>query len=157
MISVSTRNARGAVPLVMAGIVALGVVPAVTPGLAATAKSVVAQATLLDTESWIMGGSGLPIPPPSYLAALTDRFLDPATPKFAGQPTFPVDVTNGLFTPEGLYPLTGVKSLPLDTSLDPSRRGRSDRRMSTPVVLSSGSTASVVPSPTSSSRAWPTR
>jgi len=116
--TLSTRNSLGSVPLVMAGIIALGVVPAVTPSLAATAKSVVAQATLLDTESWIMGGSGLPIPPPSYLAALTDRFLDPATPKFAGQPTFPVDVTNGLFTPEGLYPLTGVKSLPLDTSLD---------------------------------------
>ncbi|MEB3050752.1 PE-PPE domain-containing protein [Mycolicibacter sp. MYC123] len=117
MTTLSTRSPLGAVPLVMAGIVALGVVPAVTPGLAATAQSVVAQTTLLDTESWIMGGSGLPIPPPAYLEALTDRFLDPATPKFAGQPTFPVDVTNGLFTPEGLYPLTGVKTLPLDTSL----------------------------------------
>ncbi|OBY33717.1 PE-PPE domain-containing protein [Mycolicibacter kumamotonensis] len=108
----------GAVPLAVAGILALGAAPAVTPAVAASAKTVVAQATLLDTESWIMGGSGLPVPPPQYLTALTDRFLDPATPKFAGQPLFPVDVTNPLFTPEGLYPLTGVKSLPLDTSLD---------------------------------------
>lgn len=119
MTTVCSRNPRslGAVSLVLAGIVALGVAPVVTPGLAATAKSVVVEATLLDTESWIMGGSGLPIPPPNYLAALTDRFLDPATPKFAGQPLYPVDVTNGLFTPEGLYPLTGVKTLPLDISL----------------------------------------
>lgn len=107
----------GVVPLALAGIVALGVAPVASPGLAATAKTVVAQANLLDTESWIMGGSGLPIPPPQYLTALTDRFLDPATPKFEGQPTFPVDATNPLFTPEGLYPLTGVKTLPLDTSV----------------------------------------
>ncbi len=111
-------RALGAVPLAVAGILALGAAPAVAPGVAANARTVVAQATLLDTESWIMGGSGLPIPPPQYLTALTERFLDPATPKFAGQPLFPVDRTNPLFTPEGLYPLTGVKSLPLDTSLD---------------------------------------
>lgn len=117
MTTLSSRNPLSVVPLAMAGIVALGVVPAVAPGLTATAKSVVAQTMLLDTESWIMGGSGLPIPPPAYLEALTDRFLDPSTPKFAGQPTFPVDVTNPLFTPEGLYPLTGVKTLELDPSL----------------------------------------
>lgn len=105
----------GAVPLA-AAVAALGVAPAVAPGLAATAKTVVAQATLLDTQSWIMGGSGLPIPSPNYLAALTERYLDPTPPKFAGQPVFPVDSTNALFTPEGLYPLTGVKTLPLDTS-----------------------------------------
>ncbi|MEO6794290.1 MAG: PE-PPE domain-containing protein [Mycobacterium sp.] len=119
MTTLFSRNLRslGAVPLAIAGIAALTVAPVVAPGLVATAKTVVAQANLLDTESWIMGGSGLPIPPPQYLTALTDRFLDPATPKFDGQPVFPVEVTNGLFTPEGLYPLTGVKTLPLDTSL----------------------------------------
>lgn len=120
MTTLSSRKLRslGAIPLAATVIAALGAAPVVGPGLAATAKTVAAQTILLDTESWIMGGSGLPIPPPSYLAAVTDRFLDPATPKFAGQPLFPVDVTNPLFTPEGLYPLTGVKSLPLDTSLD---------------------------------------
>ncbi|WP_409436660.1 PE-PPE domain-containing protein [Mycobacterium sp. SMC-14] len=119
MTTLSHRNLSsiGAVPLTLAAIAALGVAPVVAPTLAATAKTVVAQTTLLDTESWIMGGSGLPIPPPSYLAAVTDRFIDPATPKFEGQPTFPVDAANPLFTPEGLYPLTGVKTLPLDTSL----------------------------------------
>lgn len=119
MTTLSHRNLTsfGAVPLTLAAIAALGVAPVVAPELAATAKTVIAQTTLLDTESWIMGGSGLPIPPPQYLTALTDRFIDPSTPKFEGQPTFPVDATNPLFTPEGLYPLTGVKTLPLDTSL----------------------------------------
>ncbi|WP_231384224.1 PE-PPE domain-containing protein [Mycobacterium sp. UM_WGJ] len=119
MTTLSRRNLSsiGAVPLTLAAITALGVAPVVVPDLTASVKTVIAQTTLLDTESWIMGGSGLPIPSPQYLAALTDRFLDPSTPKFAGQPTFPVDATNPLFTPEGLYPLTGVKTLPLDTSL----------------------------------------
>lgn len=115
----SRRNLRslGAVPLAVVGIAALGVAPVVAPELTTAAKTVVAQANLLDTESWIMGGSGLPIPPPAYLDALTERFLDPSPLKFADQPTFPVDATNALFTPEGLYPLTGVKTLPLDTSV----------------------------------------
>ncbi len=119
MTTLSHRNLSsiGAVPLTLAAIAALGVAPAVAPGLAATAKTVIAQTTLLDTESWIMGGSGLPIPPPQYMTALSDRFISPVTPKFEGQPTFQVDATNPLFTPEGLYPLTGVKTLPLDTSL----------------------------------------
>jgi hypothetical protein len=108
----------GAIPLAAATIAALGVALAVAPGLATSAKTVLAQPTLLDTESWIMGGSGQPIPSPEYLASFTELYLDPATPRFAGQPLFPVDVTNPLFTPEGLYPLTGVKSLPLDTSLN---------------------------------------
>lgn len=118
-----TRGCVGAMSLaataVAALIVAPTVVPSLVPSVAAGAKTLIAQTNLLnvETESWIMGGSGLPVPPPSYLAAVTDRFLDPATPKFEGQPLFPVDVTNPLFTPEGLYPLTGVKSLPLDTSL----------------------------------------
>ncbi|WP_409428552.1 PE-PPE domain-containing protein [Mycobacterium sp. SMC-11] len=119
MTTLSHRNLSsiGAVPLTLAAIAALGVAPVVSPALAATAKTVVAETTLLDTESWIMGGSGLPIPPPQYLAALSERFISPVTPKFDGQPTFHVDATNPLFTPEGLYPLTGVKTLPLDTSL----------------------------------------
>ncbi|WP_125079096.1 PE-PPE domain-containing protein [Mycobacterium sp. P7213] len=116
-LSHSKLSSLGAVPLTLAAITALGVAPVVVPDLTASVKTVIAQTSLLDTESWIMGGSGLPIPPPQYLTALTDRFISPETPKFEGQPTFQVDATNPLFTPEGLYPLTGVKTLPLDTSL----------------------------------------
>ncbi|CAJ1494730.1 PE-PPE domain-containing protein [[Mycobacterium] kokjensenii] len=120
MMTLSSKNLRslGAVSLAAAAFTALGIGPAVAPGLAGNLKTLVADTTLLDTESWIMGGSGLPIPPPQYLEALTDRFVDPATPKFDGQPSFPVDAVNPLFTPEGLYPLTGVKTLTLDNSLE---------------------------------------
>lgn len=107
----------GVVPMAIAGAAALAVSPALHPALTPGWKTVVAQAKLLNTESWIMGGSGIPIPPPSYLDGVSDLFIDPAAPWFPGQPLFPVDAMNGLFTPEGLYPNSGVKSLELDTSL----------------------------------------
>ncbi len=59
----------------------------------------------------VMGGSGLPIPPPSYIARVLPWV------NFNG--TNIVSLANALpvFTPEGLYPLTGVKTLPLNTSV----------------------------------------
>ncbi|WP_230987344.1 PE-PPE domain-containing protein [Mycolicibacter heraklionensis] len=107
----------GAVSLAITGAVALGVLPALQPTWTIGAKTVLAQAKLLDTEAWIMGGSGLPIPPQSYMDALFARYIDPTTPFFPGQPSYPVDATNPLFTPEGLYPNSGVKSLELDPSI----------------------------------------
>jgi hypothetical protein len=55
-----------------------------------------------------MGGSGLPVPPQSYVNAV----LNYVNERFA-----PIAIAQPLFTPEGLYPLTGVKSLPLNTSV----------------------------------------
>ncbi|MFL0277104.1 PE-PPE domain-containing protein [Mycobacterium sp. SMC-19] len=106
-----------AVPLAITSAVAMGAIPALNPAVTAGAKAVAAQVKLLDTEAWIMGGSGLPIPPQSYMDALFARYIDPTTPFFDGQPRYPVDAVNGLVTPEGLYPNSGVKSLELDPSL----------------------------------------
>jgi hypothetical protein len=64
----------------------------------------------------VMGGSGMPIPPDSYVDAVQSLYF-PATANFLGQPTFPTAVPEPLFTPEGDYPFTGVNSLPLDTSV----------------------------------------
>ncbi|WP_343599117.1 PE-PPE domain-containing protein [Mycobacterium sp.] len=69
----------------------------------------------------VMGGTGQPIPGTDYVDEVSTTYIAPTTP-FPGQPVFP-DTTypgalaNGLFTPEQLYPLTGVNSLPLDTSV----------------------------------------
>ena len=106
-----------AVPLTITSVIALGAIPALNPAVTAGAKAVAAQVTLLDTEAWIMGGSGLPIPPQSYIDALFARYIDPTIPFFDGQPSYPVDAVNGLVTPEGLYPNSGVKSLELDPSM----------------------------------------
>lgn len=112
-----TRRSLGAVPAAIAAAATLGVLPALHPTSATGWTTVLAQTQLLDTESWIMGGSGIPIPPQSYLDGVSNLFIDPTAPWFDGQPVFPVDAMNGLFTPEGLYPNSGVKSLELDTSL----------------------------------------
>ncbi len=59
----------------------------------------------------VIGGSGNPIPNQTYV----DGVL-----KWATQGGFTWSATNvqTLFTPEGLYPLTGVRSLPLDISVN---------------------------------------
>ncbi len=56
-----------------------------------------------------MGGSGLPVPPPSYVTDV-GRWVSYAFPGVTVN-------AQALFTPEGLYPLTGIKSLPLNTSV----------------------------------------
>jgi len=69
----------------------------------------------------VMGGTGQPIPGSSYVDVVSAVYIEPTAP-FPGQPTFPGTeypgtLANGLVTPENAYPLTGVNSLPLDTSL----------------------------------------
>lgn len=56
----------------------------------------------------IMGTSGTPIPSQGYIAAAFHYYLDG---NFANY------TPNAVFTPEGLYPITGAQSLPLDTSV----------------------------------------
>jgi PE-PPE domain/PE family len=62
------------------------------------------------TNALIMTGSGTPTPPQNYINAVYSHYLNP---------NFPVPVTGvqGLSTPEGLYPFTGVKDLTLNISV----------------------------------------
>src|ERR1700744_3195183 len=60
-----------------------------------------------DGTALVMGGSTIPIPPQGYLDAVDELYLQPRG--FTG-------TVQGLDTPEGLYPLSGVHSLPFDTS-----------------------------------------
>jgi hypothetical protein len=53
-----------------------------------------------------MGPSGFPVPPPTYLDAVNAIFLN-----------LPSSSVEPLTTPEGLYPVTGVNTLPLDSSV----------------------------------------
>ncbi|SOJ52764.1 PE family protein PE3 [Mycobacterium simulans] len=55
----------------------------------------------------IMGGTGMPIPSQTYIADVVARYIP-----------FVPDTTQGLVTPEELYPITGVKSLPLQISVE---------------------------------------
>jgi hypothetical protein len=82
----------------------------------------------------IMGGSGIPIPPQTYLDAADTLYLQPRD--FTGS-------RQALFTPEGFYPTTGVNSLTVDTSeaqghrFSPTRsRAKLPAEMWTPRTLS---------------------
>ena len=78
-------------------------------GAAPTLTPTVVQPPLQGTTiGLIMGGSGLPIPPPSYVTA-TLNYINHNFNVLASN-------ANPLFTPEGYYPLI-LKSLPLDPSI----------------------------------------
>jgi hypothetical protein len=58
----------------------------------------------------VMGGSGLPIPTSPYVAGANLGFIDGfGLDKYPTE--YPGVLAQGLFTPEGLYPLTGVNTL----------------------------------------------
>ncbi len=62
----------------------------------------------VDPVALIMNGSGFPVPAPTYLNAVNNLYIQLRDPGAT-----PVPLT----TPEGLYPLTGVNSLPVGNSI----------------------------------------
>ena len=81
--------------------------PASTPMAPAPPFSPGLQGTIFGL---FMGGSGLPIPPPSLITATLPYVHQ-------GFPGLTMGNSQPLVTPEGLYPLTGVHTLPLNTSV----------------------------------------
>ncbi|HEU4360447.1 MAG TPA: PE-PPE domain-containing protein [Mycobacterium sp.] len=97
--------AAAGVALVGAGLILATPVTAPPPDVQVRAV----QLTAGEDVGLVVGGSGTPIPPPSY--------VDPANELYI-QRILPGATPQGVFTPEGLSPIyTGVKSLPLDTSV----------------------------------------
>lgn len=86
---------------------------AVARSAAALPAAAVPAAAPTLTLPLIMGPSGVPVPSTNYLNVVMNYYLrSGSTPPYANpQPEL-------IFTPEGLYPITGVKSLPLNTSVD---------------------------------------
>lgn len=68
----------------------------------------VARSAGATTAALVMGPSGVPDPSSTYVTNVDNLYI---------QPNSPGAVTQVVFTPEGLYPITGVKSLPLNTSV----------------------------------------
>ncbi|MGH3563526.1 MAG: PE-PPE domain-containing protein [Mycobacterium sp.] len=109
---------HGVRPYFTAGVAVVGASLIVVSPVAPAAPAVHAHAIQLtgvdtadsplgDGTAFVMGGSTIPVPGQRYLDAVDSLYLQPRG--FGG-------TVQGLFTPEGLYPLTGVKSLPFDTS-----------------------------------------
>ena len=68
----------------------------------------------------VIGGSGLPIPGSGYVQAANGLYIDNALNPIYPGTTYPDPYANGVFTPEGLYPLTsaGVHQLLLNYPTD---------------------------------------
>ncbi len=66
----------------------------------------------------VIGGSGTPIPGPGYVEAANNLYIDnPLHPNYPDT-TYPDPYANGLYTPEGWYPIEGVHSLYINYPLD---------------------------------------
>jgi len=76
----------------------------------AATTSTVATSTVATTTAatLIMGPSGVPVPSVAYGDTVMNYYIPGNVP----------GTQQLVFTPEGLYPITGVKSLPLNTSVD---------------------------------------
>jgi hypothetical protein len=61
-----------------------------------------------DPVTLVMGASGYPIPSQRYIDGLPQLYINPF---------FPAGTNVGINTPEGLYPLTGIRDLTLDVSV----------------------------------------
>lgn len=81
----------------------------VVPEAPVAAQALVQPAAAQNTGV-IMGPSGVPIPTAEQVKTIYDLYVVPNSP--------PGTVPERLVTPEGLYPITGVKSLPLSVSVN---------------------------------------
>ncbi len=113
----SKRNRRSRSAHLTAGVAIVGAGLLVVPSVAPSPRNVQVRAIQLvdtadsplgDGTALVFGGSGIPIPPPQYVDAADTLYLQPLG--FTG-------TAQSSFTPEGAYPLTGVHSLGLVTSL----------------------------------------
>ena len=85
----------------------------------AAAISVAAVPSAAATLPLVLGPSGVPIPTQTYVDTVVKWYVTPNSPDGVTAPQV-------VFTPEGLYPITGVKSLPLNTSVDQGMKILSD-------------------------------
>src|ERR1700758_4825059 len=102
-------------------LVGLGMVATAGAGFLSLAAMMNSTAAHADDIGLVLGGSGVPISGSDYVESAALHYIFPTY--FPSDPNPPIDFyqstpTNpfgeGLFTPEGLYPLTGVHTLPFN-------------------------------------------
>lgn len=109
--------------MIGAGMVAVS--PIAPPDVPARAVRLMAGDPADPSIGLVIGGSGIPIPGSGYVQAADQLYIDnPLHPVYPGT-TYPGVLANGVFTPEGLYPLDGINVLrfnyPNDASGFPSQ------------------------------------
>ncbi|HET9875680.1 MAG TPA: PE-PPE domain-containing protein [Mycobacterium sp.] len=100
--------------IALAGASLIAVNPVALPALDIQVRAV--QLAAGDDIGLVIGGSGTPIPGTAYVDAANALYIHSHFP----DTIYPGVLANGLFTPEGLYPLTGVKTLPFNYPSDPT-------------------------------------
>jgi len=94
----------------------LGMVATAGAGFLSLAAMMNSTAAHADDIGLVLGGSGVPIPGMGYVESAAGHYLFPTYGTnidfYQATPSNPFG--EGLFTPEGLYPLTGVKTLPFN-------------------------------------------
>ncbi|BBZ46391.1 PE-PPE domain-containing protein [Mycobacterium parmense] len=103
----SASKALGALQTDTLALLGGNVAPAVSTVRTGVAVAAPAVAPGDPVYTLVLGASGLPIPPPEYIQGIPPLYINP----FFGAGT-----NIGISTPEGLYPLTGIKDLTFDIS-----------------------------------------
>ena len=111
-LSVTPANSGGNAPATTDTSVELAALAYSRRATVTASASTVAAAASVTSQPEIMGPSGVPIPSETYVTTAMNYYIRPG-----GDPTA-APVPQVIFTPEGLYPITGVKSLPLNTSVN---------------------------------------
>lgn len=87
---------------------AAALVQSALSGLPTPTQPAITPITFNAYTALVMGGTGMPLPMQWYVDAVNQLFIQPNQNGAVPQP---------LFTPEQLYPITGVKTLPFQTSI----------------------------------------
>jgi hypothetical protein len=129
-------NAYAAAEAAASNLLGGNAVPAAVAGALATAP---AAAPGDPITTLVLGGSGTPIPGQRYISQVVSNFI--TNPLF--NPLFPFDPSRvqGLNTPEGYYPFTGIKDLPVGVSIS---RGVTILDQAIQSAVAGGNTANVL-------------
>lgn len=111
----TTGRLRPAGALLLAVLCAavLGLTSALSSALAYSVDQLAIRLRLLADTGWIMSGTGVPDPSVGpYLGQILAGYLQPTSPLFTGQPTFPGYNFQGLATPEQFCPFVCIPGQP---------------------------------------------
>lgn len=91
----------------------LGLSSALSSAVAYSVDQLAIRLRLLADAGWIMSGTGVPDPTVGpYLGQILAGYLQPSSPHFSGQPTFPGYTFGGLTTPEQFCPFVCIPGQP---------------------------------------------
>jgi hypothetical protein len=96
----------------------LGMVATAGAGFLSLAAMMNPAGAHADDIGLVIGGSGDPLPGPIYVQAANNLYIDNPLHPIYTDVTYPAPYANGLYTPEGWYPIEGVHQLYINYPLD---------------------------------------